>query len=61
MAKTRQVYRELPSDINLRGADAIHLAAAVVHGQQTIYSNDARLLDAAKHFGVKGRNIIPLP
>jgi hypothetical protein len=61
MAKIRQVYRDLPSDIYLRGADAIHLATAAVHGQQTIYSNDAHLLAAAKHFGVKGQNVIPLP
>ena len=61
MATIRQVYRDLPSDIYLRGADAIHLAAAAVHGQRTVYSNDVHLLAAAKRFGVRGENIIPLP
>ena len=61
MAEIQQVYRDLPSDAYLRGADAIHLAAAAVHGQRTVYSNDVLLLAAAVHFGVKGENVIPRP
>jgi len=59
MARVREVYRDLPADVYLRGADAIHLAGAAVHGQRTIYSNDAHLLAAADYFGIEGENVIP--
>lgn len=59
MAKILQVYRDLPSEIYLRGADATHLAVAAIHGQRTVYSNDVHLLAAAGNFGLKGENIIP--
>ena len=61
MTRIRQVYRDLPPDVYLRGADALHLAVAAVHGLRIVYSNDDRFLTAAKYFGVKGENVIPLP
>jgi predicted nucleic acid-binding protein len=56
--RIRHVYRKLPASVFLRGADAIHLATAAEAGFHIIYSNDAHLLSAAKHFSIEGRNVI---
>ncbi len=52
------LYRNLPPDCFLRAADALHLACARDHGFKTVYSNDKHLLAAAKHFGLRTRNVI---
>lgn len=54
----RQVYEKLPATVFLRAADAIHLATAAQSGFRIVFSNDAHLLAAAKHFGLEGKNII---
>ncbi|MEX1110449.1 MAG: type II toxin-antitoxin system VapC family toxin [Chthoniobacterales bacterium] len=49
---------DLPRNCFLRAADALHLVCARDHGFKTVYSNDKNLLAAARHFGVRGRNVI---
>ena len=58
LSRVRQVYRNLPAPVFLRGADAIHLGTAAEAGFRIVYSNDAHLLAAAKHFGIEGRDVI---
>jgi len=58
LSRVRHVYRNLPASVFLRGADAIHLGTAAEAGFRIVYSNDAHLLAAAKHFGIEGRDVI---
>ena len=58
LLRIRQIYQKLPATVFLRAADAIHLATAAEAGFRIVYSNDAHLLAAAKHFGVEGKNVI---
>jgi predicted nucleic acid-binding protein len=53
-----KVYENLPPTVFLRAADAIHLATAAESGFRAVFSNDAHLLAAAKHFGLEGKNVI---
>ena len=53
----RHVYQKLPASVFLRAADAIDLATAAESGFLIVYSNDAHLLAAAQHFGIRGKNI----
>lgn len=57
ITRLTHVYAALPASAALRAADAVHLACAAEAGFDAIYSNDIRLMDAAVHFGIDGRNI----
>ena len=50
------VVHTLPDDAFIRAGDALHLASARVAGFTEIWSNDRHLLQAARHFGLKGRS-----
>lgn len=58
MDRLQKVFATLPATIFLRAADAMHLACASCNELPEIYSNDARLLEAAPHFGLRGVNLI---
>ncbi len=58
MQHVRRMYSEAPKQLFLRASDALHLICAKEHGFREIYSNDKHLLASAKHFGLKGRNVI---
>ena len=47
----------LPPGVFIRSGDALHLASAEYAGFSEVWTNDRHMLNAASHFGVKGRTI----
>jgi predicted nucleic acid-binding protein len=58
LSRIRKVFENLPANVFLRAAHAVHLATAAESGFREVYSSDAHLLAAAKHFGLQGKNVI---
>jgi len=57
LMRVESFIRSLPSEIPIRGADAIHLVSAMEHGFREIWTNDRHLLAAATHAGLRGRSV----
>lgn len=57
LRQVEALTRTLPSQLPLRALDAIHIASALEDGFHEIWTNDQRLLGAAAHFGLKGRQV----
>lgn len=49
-----ETFRSLPKGVTLRAGDALHLATARVNEIPKVFSNDVRLLAAARYFEVSG-------
>ena len=59
LEKTRKAVLDIPGTIFVRSGDALHLACAgKKHGFQEIYTNDRRMLEAARHFNLTGVNVL---
>ena len=57
LRKVGLAIRALPASVFLRAADAIHIVTALDAGFEEIWTNDRRLLAAAAHFQLKGRQV----
>ena len=57
IARVEEAYASLPRTVFLRASDALHLACASENHFREIYSNDERLLAAARYFALKGVDI----
>lgn len=54
----RERVRALPRRAVLRAGDALHLGCAQDNGFHEVYTNDRRMLEGARYFGLTGRNVI---
>jgi predicted nucleic acid-binding protein len=57
----RDTVLRLPGQVFVRTGDALHLACAREHGFTDVYTNDRRMLEAAKYFQVTGVNVLHSP
>ena len=54
----QKCYDDLPAQVFLRAADAMHLSCAAENGFDEIHTNDRHMLAACVAFGLNGRNLI---
>ena len=59
LEKARKAVLDTPSAVLLRSGDALHLACAEEHGFDEVFTNDRRMLEAARYFRVAGVNVLP--
>ncbi|MCE2559041.1 MAG: type II toxin-antitoxin system VapC family toxin [Acidobacteria bacterium] len=58
MTAVVDVFGQLPPGVFLRTGDAVHLMTARDSGFREVFSNDRRLLAAARHVGITGVDVI---
>ena len=58
LGKARKAVLDLPGTVFVRSGDALHLACAEEQGFQEVYTNDRHMLKAARHFHLKGVNVL---
>jgi predicted nucleic acid-binding protein len=58
LEKARTAVLEIPSTVFLRAGDALHLACAREQGFEDVYTNDRHMLQAARHFHLRGVNVL---
>ena len=58
IAAAQERIRGLPGDVFVRAGDALHLTCAHESGFHEVYTNDRHMLAAARHFGVKGIDLL---
>jgi predicted nucleic acid-binding protein len=57
LSRTTSQFGNLPATVQVRAADALHLACAKENSFTEIFSNDKLLLKAAPYFGLNPRNV----
>lgn len=58
LEKARQAVLRIPSTLFVRSGDALHLACAQAQGFHEVYTNDRRMLQAARYFELVGVNVL---
>jgi predicted nucleic acid-binding protein len=58
LEKARRAILAIPSTVFVRSGDALHLACAEEHGFQEVYTNDVHMLKTARHFHLRGVNVL---
>ena len=56
--RARRTVLLLPSAMFIRSGDALHLTCAEEHGFREVYTNDRHMLAAARHFRLKGVDVV---